>query len=79
MTLREDQHADFQYIYSSKPVYYQCPLIAGYHDVIRINSDLEKYGARLFHPIIPIFDPAQTQQKLYEYMLTFFPDTAKKV
>lgn len=77
-TYRDDQNSEFKLTYSSKPVYYSCALIAGYHDVINKNMDLDTQGIRLLHPIVPIFDQAQTIQKLFEYFSPIFPDMAKK-
>jgi len=79
LSIREDTDSNFQYTYGSKPVFYECPLIAGYHDVVNNNMEaFKRPGCTLLHPAIPIFDQVQAATKFFEYMAPLFPGLTRK-
>eukprot|EP01105_Mastigella_eilhardi_P014525 TRINITY_DN330_c0_g4_i1.p1 TRINITY_DN330_c0_g4~~TRINITY_DN330_c0_g4_i1.p1 ORF type:complete len:1568 (-),score=424.95 TRINITY_DN330_c0_g4_i1:36-4208(-) len=68
---REDSNVTFQYRYGSHPVYYTCSLISGYHNVLR---HMPLHGAKLLHPVVPLFDPKSASVKLHEALVEVFAD-----
>eukprot|EP01105_Mastigella_eilhardi_P014518 TRINITY_DN330_c0_g1_i18.p1 TRINITY_DN330_c0_g1~~TRINITY_DN330_c0_g1_i18.p1 ORF type:complete len:592 (-),score=102.94 TRINITY_DN330_c0_g1_i18:1650-3425(-) len=74
MRTREDPNSEFQYHYGSHPVYYTCSLIAGYHNVL---CHMQLNGARLLHPVVPLFDPAAACENLHAALAEVFPEVTK--
>ncbi|KAH3732872.1 2-hydroxyacyl-CoA dehydratase [Pelomyxa schiedti] len=68
---------EFTFEYGGKLVYYQCPLLSGYHDVIKNNMEFGSDSAFL-HVVAPLFNPQSAVERLYEQLAPKFPKITKR-